>query len=117
MSFDPFAPLLRVTEEDGRTAVRFAAGTALNEANAEAIGARLTALAEERPGRHLALDLSGVPMLTSVVLGKFIRLNGRLRAGGGRLVLVNPTPTVRQVFRATRLDTILDVRAAETLSA
>jgi anti-sigma B factor antagonist len=118
MSFDPLASVLSVTEAGGRTAVRFAPGTALDGANVEAIGARLTALAEERSAPHLTLDLGGVTLITSVALGKLLRLNGRVRATGGRLVLVNPNPTVGQVFRVSRLDTVLDIRAvSQPLSA
>jgi hypothetical protein len=35
--------------------------------------------------------------------------NGRVRAAGGRLTLLNPTPVVREVFQITRLDTVLEV--------
>ena len=121
MPLDPLASVLSVLSvaEDGdRAAVRFAAGTALTEANAEAVGGRLAALAAAQPRPHLTLDLGGVTMLTSVVLAKLISLNGKVRAAGGRLTLTNPTPAVRQVFRVTRLDTLLDIRtASEALSA
>ena len=117
MPFDPLASVISVTEAGDRTAVRFTAGTALTEANVEAVGQRLAALVAGRTRPHLTLDLGGVTMLTSVALGKFVSLNGKVRGAGGRLTLTNPTPTVRQVFRVTRLDTVLDVRTAETVSA
>ena len=117
MSFDPLAPVLSVTEGGVRTVVRFATDTALTEANIKAVGERLAALAGSRSRPHQTLDLGGVTMLTSVALAKLISLNGKVRAAGGRLTLVNPTPTVRQLFRVTRLDTVLDVRATESLSA
>lgn len=110
MSFDPLASVLHVTEAGDRTAVRFAAGTALDEANVEAVGHRLATLVGGRERPHLTLDLGGVTMLTSVALSKLISLNGKVRAAGGRLTLTNPNPTVHQVFRVTRLDTVLDVR-------
>lgn len=56
-------------------------------------------------------------MLTSVAQGELLRLNGRVRATGGRLVLVNPVPTIGQVFRVGRPDTVLSVRTAGTVSA
>ncbi len=112
MPADPLAPVLHVTEEDGGTVVRFPAGTALTEVNSRGVGRHLAALAGGRAGADLTLDLGGVALLTSVALEELIRLNGRVRAGGGRLALVNPTPAVRQVFRVTRLDTVLDVRDA-----
>lgn len=111
MPSHPLAPALHVTEEGGRTAVRFAPGTTLDEANIQGVGDRLTALAGAGDRPHLTIDLGGVTMLTSVALAKFVGLNGKVRAAGGRLVLVNPTPLVRRVFTITRLDTILDIRA------
>ncbi len=112
MPVDPLAPVLHVTVEDGGTVVRFPAGTALTEANAGDVGRHLTALAGGGAGSDLTLDLGGVALLASVALEELIRLNGQVRADGGRLALVNPTPTVRRVFRVTRLDTILDIRDA-----
>ena len=100
---------LQIVEEDGRVIVRFPANTTLSEANAEEFASELSALAQQRERPHLVVDLGGVDMLTSVILAKFIALNGRVRASGGRLTLFNPSPVVRQVFKVTRLDTILEV--------
>ncbi|MBM3980098.1 MAG: STAS domain-containing protein [Planctomycetes bacterium] len=107
-----------VSEEAGRTTVRFPAGTALSEANAEALSRHLTALLEGKERPHLLIDLGGVTLLNSIMLAKFIGLNGRLRAAGGRLTLFNPNTIVRDVFRVTRLDTLLEVHAfSHTLPA
>lgn len=100
---------LHIVEEAGRTTVRFPAGTTLSEANAEEFARELLALAEGKNRPHLLVDLGGVAMLTSVILAKFINLNGRVRSLGGRLTLFNPNTTVHQVFKVTRLDTILEV--------
>jgi anti-anti-sigma factor len=100
---------LQIVEEDGRVTVRFPTGTTLSETNAEEFARELLALAERKSHPHLLVDLGGVAMLTSVILAKFIALNGKVRAGGGRLTLLNPSPVVRQVFKVTRLDTILEV--------
>ncbi|HJZ58726.1 MAG TPA: STAS domain-containing protein [Gemmataceae bacterium] len=109
--------LLRVTEEQGRTVARFTNCTILSGANAEEVGRQLTALVEGREAPQLALDLGDIDMLTSMALAKFISLNGRLRARGGRLTLFNLKPVVRQVFAVTKLDGVLDVRdAPESLS-
>jgi anti-anti-sigma factor len=98
---------LHIVEEDSRVTVGFPANTTLSEANAEEFSRELLALAEKRP--HLLVDLGGVAMLTSIILAKFIALNGRVRSAGGRLTLFNPTPVVQQVFKVTRLDTILEL--------
>jgi anti-anti-sigma factor len=109
MPASPTDFLLHVVEEEGRATVRFPENTALSEANAEELARELAVLAARQA--HLMVDLATVTMLTSIILAKFIALNGRVRAAGGRLTLFNPNPTVRQVFKVTRLDTILDVKA------
>lgn len=106
---------LQVLEEGGRITVRFPEGTTLSEANAEEFARELFDLAGRGQRPHLLVDLGAVNMLTSMILAKFIALNGKVRAVGGRLTLSNPTPIVRQVFKVTRLDTILEV--AEPISA
>jgi anti-sigma B factor antagonist len=118
MPLTPPSSLLRVTEEKGRTVARFTGCTTLTEANVEEVGRQLAALVEGREGAQLALDLGNIDMLTSMALAKFISLNGRLRARGGGLTLVNLKPVVRQVFAVTKLDRVLDVRdTPEVLSA
>src|SRR3954465_3213431 len=92
---------LQIAEEGGRITVRFPTGTTLSEANAEEFSRELLALAAGKASPHLLVDLGGVTMLTSVILAKFIALNGKLRGAGGRLTPSNPTPVVRPGFKAT----------------
>jgi anti-anti-sigma factor len=63
-------------------------------------------------GAQLHLDLSGVRIPTAAGLGGLVRLNTALRARGARLVLLNVQPWAYEVFAATRLTEVLDVRAA-----
>jgi anti-anti-sigma factor len=109
MSPDQSGLSLRVTEEGDSVVVRFAPGTTLSGANSERLAAELAALAAREPRPHLLIDLGGVNMLTSLVLAKLIGLNNELRAAGGRLTIANARPVVREVFKVTRLDTLLDV--------
>jgi anti-anti-sigma factor len=60
--------------------------------------------------RVIWLDLGGVRLPTAEALGLLIRLNGALRAGGGKLTLVNVPADVYGAFEATRLVGVLDVR-------
>ncbi len=100
---------LQIVEEEGRITVRFPANTTLSEANAEEFSRVLLDLAKSKEHPHLLVDLGGVAMLTSVILAKFIALNGAIRAAGGRLTLFNPNSIVQQVFKITRLDTIIEL--------
>jgi anti-anti-sigma factor len=82
----------------------------MDDMTAEAAGGRLLRLAEER-GRHgLVLDLGGVPCLTSMWLCHLVILHRRVRDLGGQLTLVNVPPPAYEVFRVTKLDTVLDLR-------
>ncbi|HEX5271591.1 MAG TPA: STAS domain-containing protein [Gemmataceae bacterium] len=66
----------------------------------------------ESAGPGLHLDLSGVRIPTAGGLGGLVRLHRDLRARGGRLVLLNVRPWAFEVFAATRLTEVFDVRAA-----
>jgi hypothetical protein len=51
-----------------------------------------------------------VRLPTAEGLGLLLRLDGPLRAGGGKLTLVNVGPDVYEVLAAARLDKLLDAR-------
>ncbi len=61
------------------------------------------------PNTRLAIELSGVQMITSHGLSAVINLVVRSRVVGGQVVLVSPTAFVKGVLQVTRLDTWLDV--------
>jgi len=60
----------------------------------------LVELALESGLPRLTLDFGKVRFLTSVVLGKLLALDRRLREAGGRLVLCNLSPAHQQIVRA-----------------
>lgn len=110
MSASP-APLLHITEEEGRTTAQFLRCTRLTEDNADTVAREFAALIAGRTRPQLALDLGAIDYLTSVALGRFIVLNRQVLAAGGRLTLLNLRPLVRQVFTVARLDRIMDIRS------
>jgi anti-anti-sigma factor len=70
-------------------------------------------LVQESGQPNLYLDFAAIRVLPSVVMGKLISLEGKLREHGGRLVLTNIDPFVYQTFQATRLTDVLDIRPEE----
>jgi anti-sigma B factor antagonist len=84
----------------------------LGEFDAGALLPSLLDLARGGAGRDMQLDLSGLEYLGSTALGMFVTLNRAVKAGGGRLSLLNVRPPVYAVFELTRLTSILDVQAA-----
>jgi anti-anti-sigma factor len=67
-------------------------------------------LAVESGKPHLYVDLQNVRSLASIVFGKLITLDKKLRDVDCRLILCNPDPFVYQSFRAARLTENLDIR-------
>jgi anti-anti-sigma factor len=72
----------------------------------------LCELARESGQPNLYVDFDQVRQLASIVFGKLISLDGRLREMGCRLVLCNLDPFLYQTLRATRLTDSLDVRVS-----
>jgi anti-anti-sigma factor len=61
-------------------------------------------------GRYnVCLDFWEVEFLSSVVLGKLLVLDRKLRGAGGRLTMLNLNPKVFEVFHVSRCDDFLDV--------
>jgi anti-anti-sigma factor len=58
----------------------------------------------------LRLDLSGVRLLSAAGVRALLAAHRRVRARGGVLVLVEPTPMVARVLRVTGLDRVIPVR-------
>src|SRR5262249_3492507 len=57
---------------------------------------------------ELVVDLSGVGFAGSAALGNFVAIHRVARQRGGRLILCNVDPTVREVLRASKLDVLFE---------
>jgi anti-anti-sigma factor len=57
---------------------------------------------------QLVVDLCGVGFAGSSSLGNFVGLHRLARQKGGRLIFCNVEPTVRDVFRASKLDSLFE---------
>jgi anti-anti-sigma factor len=104
---------LELSREANRTVVRLPDCHPCDDRHTMSLHDQFSAVEElvaHLPGQHLTLDLGQVEVLTSTVLGRLIGLQRRLQARGGRLVLANLRPAVRQICAATRLDTLLEIR-------
>jgi anti-anti-sigma factor len=102
---------LRVEKIDNVTLVKFTTAD-LGEVHMQAAADELNALVDRLVRPRLRLDFGAVRFLTSTALGKLVALHTRVRAAGGRLVLVNLTDLVYEVFEVSRLTQVLDVRRA-----
>jgi anti-anti-sigma factor len=66
---------------------------------------------------NLYLDFGQIHNTASIVVGKLIALDTRLRQVGGRLILCNLDPQVYEFFRVANVTQILDLRVNECLHA
>ena len=83
------------------------------DGNAEAIGQQLNDLVERLDRHKMHLDLGQVEFMSSLGLAKLIALHKKVRAVGGEFRVYNARPAVYQVFAATHLTKLLDVRPQE----
>ncbi|MDG2390478.1 MAG: STAS domain-containing protein [Planctomycetaceae bacterium] len=95
---------LVIHEKDEVARVQFKDDRLTDEANIEQIGRELFALTDQYHCQKVILDLTGLKMLTSSVLGKMITLHRKLHRGDGKLVLCNAGEYVTKILEASRLD-------------
>ncbi|MFI5455877.1 MAG: STAS domain-containing protein [Isosphaerales bacterium] len=60
---------------------------------------------------EVVVDLSGVGFAGSAALGIFVALQRLARQNGGKIVFCNVDPTVSEVFRASKLDSLFEFAA------
>lgn len=111
MSSTANQPQIDITQDGNRLIARFQQCDSLNEFNAERVGQLLSGLALDHADKNVVLDLNGIQYLTSTILGHLMALHKKLRTTGGKLSLENLRPAVKDVFHATLLDQVLDIRA------
>lgn len=100
--------VLHVLDRRGVKLVRFRTRSLLGEAEVEAFGQTLMALAE-LPGQRVVLSFLGVQHLTSQVLGKLIHVHKRLTESGGEMRLADIAPPIHEIFSITRLDRLFRI--------
>jgi len=62
---------------------------------------------------RIALDLSRLRVMTSMFLGMLVSVQRSVVAAGGTLKLFGVSPGQREVFRATKLDTVFSIYSDE----
>src|SRR6266851_1988627 len=113
MSAQPKRRRLEVEDIGEVTVVNFTDKKILDEQNIQVIGEQLFSLVDELGRRKLLLNFGNVEFLSSAALGKLITLNRKLQGVGGKLVLCNIAPQIKEVFEITRLDNLIPIKADE----
>jgi anti-sigma B factor antagonist len=87
MSSQPRRRRLEVEDIGEVAVVNFTDKKILDEQNIQIIGEQLFSLVDDLGRRKILLNFSNVEYLSSAALGKFITLNKKVNAAGGRLIL------------------------------
>ncbi len=104
---------LEVEDIGDVTVVNFVDKKILDEQNIQIIGEQLFGLVDVQERRKLLLNFSNVEYLSSSALGKFITLNKKINAAGGKLILCNIDPQIYEVFEITKLDKLFNIQKEE----
>jgi anti-sigma B factor antagonist len=109
MSSQPRRRHLEVETQGDVTLVRFTDRNILNEDTIQTIGEQLFTLVDQGGRRQLVLDFGNVEFLSSAALGKFIILNKKLNALGGKLVFRNVQPQVYEGLEIVGLHEVFKI--------
>jgi anti-sigma B factor antagonist len=88
--------------------VRFSTHT-LGETAATEMAPELLGITDRDECRRLVLDFDRVERMSSAMLAKIVKVKRIMESKGGAVTLVNLCPRIRQAFRVTKLDQILDI--------
>ncbi len=73
------------------------------------VSKELQRIAEPRADQNMLLDLSSVALVSSLMLGRLIRVKEKLAESGGRLVICSLQDKVYRVFAQTRLTKTFEI--------
>src|SRR6202045_17370 len=104
---------LEVEDYGDITVVNFIDRKILDEQNIQKIGEDLFSLVDELGRKKILLNFSNVEYLSSAALGKFITLNKKVHASGGKLVMCNINEEIFEVFEITKLNRLFNIQKDE----
>jgi anti-sigma B factor antagonist len=111
LMISPSVPFeLRVLHADDGVVVSLIGCATLNEQTTPAVKDQLLQLAAKLGPVQLLLDLGAIRFLGSTGLGALLALHKQLKAAGGHLIITGVNEEVYEVFEATLLNRVLDVR-------
>jgi anti-anti-sigma factor len=108
-SLDPYRTLI-ARKEGEAIALLLTTPQILDDASVKVTIDELCNAVDRAENRNIVLDFSKIRSLSSLMLGKLVMLQGKLRQKKRLLALWNVRPEVRDVLAATKLDQVLHVR-------
>jgi anti-sigma B factor antagonist len=106
-------PELRCIEtelENGILVIRISE-SALNIAGAiDGVNREIVQAIDQFGAPDVLLDFQSVTIISSLMLGKLVRLQSQVSAAGSRLILCNLQPQVNRVFAIARLTKVFEIK-------
>lgn len=100
---------IELDKVDDVSVVRFKDPKVMDPARIEQLGRELLALADGSVP-HVLINFENVKFFSSAAINKLIVLEKRMRASGGRIMLSNLRPEVRDLFSYTNLDSMFQIK-------
>jgi len=104
-------PSLETRDVDGILVAEFWECFRLDPAPVQELRTRYESHLKAHGRPEVVVDLSGVGFAGSAALGNFVALQRLARQNGGRFVFCNVDPTVSEVFRASKLNSLFEFAA------
>jgi anti-anti-sigma factor len=101
-------PAVQAHDIDGILVVEFWDCLRLDPAPVQQVRTHYDAHFRKTGHPDLIVDLSGVGYAGSAALGNFVSLHRVVRPNGGRIIFCNVDPTVAEVFRASKLESLFE---------
>lgn len=118
MSLSDFQPsYLQIIDVGEIVTIRFNDERLTDEDNIEQLGHELFAVVDQFGKRKVILDLTGLKMITSSVLGKMITLHRRLHRLEGKMVISNAGDYVTEILKTARLHDYFHVASNNELAS
>jgi anti-sigma B factor antagonist len=95
------------------TVVRLRPARVVDDDTTKAVFDPIYSLVEDVGRKQLILNLAASEYLSSLALGKLVRLNRKAQAGSGRLALCQLAPAVESSLESTHLKQLFHVYATE----
>lgn len=114
MALTDFSPQYLTVETKGDLVrVSFNDERLTDDDNIDQIGHELFSLVDQYHCRKVILDLTGLKMMTSSVMGKMITLHRKLHREDGKLVICNAGDYVAEILKTSRLHDYFNVASDE----
>lgn len=104
---------ISVTDVGEISVVRFSDRKIVDSANIEEMGEELSSLVEKEKRKFILLNFETVEFLSSAALNTLIRLDKKVKAAGGKLIMCGLRSEIMEVFKITRLDRVFQIKKTE----